>query len=1399
MTPINMHKTLTFGKNRDTQPSESLNKILKFILVHFYNDTELCRLTMKPKVLEYVTRELFALSNSDGTDVDINVPSNAAQVLANDNDNDKRDPGEVVKQKLLQVASHFKKIQIEFTELDRDVVSTFNKILEQLKTQGLKDMMVTLKNHYTDNIHTYLPDVNDFHNINTFGPETLYIFRELFENLLLFSRLYIDFLINSILANTKFFTEGNTTIESVKPLINAHKTLDTLNMSNYSDYFEKFLESSTWSSLKEIVPRGNNELFGSYPGKYPYQVIEDVYILLSKLSNAIFNLQKKFEAENSFPMNRDHLLALKYKNVLINQFKTLVVDTNTLNAFRKQREIAETAHASNENILPHIEMFRLVVTNSELLRMNESEFQVFHKSLIDGLNNEHNVRSELIARIQMYRGEIRSADLRAYRDQHNIMFIGDDVKAFNEFEALYNSLSENNVKGQNNLTEEMRVRERKEFTMKMLNSEIVPFSIIMDFYASNGKYSTLRNSVNNYFSDVIKRKENLIYNMWYKGTDINTSIIFDIKYSLVHSDSLRRQCKNANYTFLDPDGNPFADIVNPVKKETPKEKNELSPDHIPLLNQIHNLICVANTSFINFHHKEEEFSNSNADYIIVLNGNYQAGSFYKPYGDGWAMEVVDTSTGSYNKIEIRQNSTKQNPEYWKRSVELPDLLFITSFDFVGSLKGPTYLIQTSKTLDQYTKTIHMGFTKYKNSPNSVPTINDNLSKVLDHSYAYKTRRHGKLYCVFYDDEGNVHAVDNDKYYLLRGAPIRKTMLNPVTRATEIIPVHYHAGAKEKFKRLEDGPYSLDPYTREALRYGFDMTKVHIIQNENTADNSRNSVHTPDTFVTMSVVCPDDIFYKPNFDIPYDVNIEMANIFPYMPILGLFHKHETESRVNKNGRSTATVKDRNWLRKMVDIHGRNGNAKCIEVYDGNTGKIVQYRAQRKQVNTSSIALYCASLDEYGLELVTMNTLNMYDISNILAKNLTATWNQYSLSLSDTIRNYIIENSTNKYFSHFVTHQLGDIPFENKELKFTQQIIPRIANTIYSKMKTFKMGVPAEEYPRYYDLTFAMNSNKFKQFEFLRTRRVANKVNLYNEHSFNHRKDNINFRLTGKVTSVAVNEEKAMQELSIEIDPTKILRTISIGSDDVDANGNNLMDKYYNILANFAEGGTRTSFDVGFNVNPPLNYDIRNVHKIKVPDNLKFVILKFLLTGDIKTNLVKVSELNQVVTAANSTSDSYLDYPSIQTGEELVFKETENEYEIIDLITKQRTVLNKTQKHNITIQYKDEIFADPQYRGYLNNVDMTFITVLDQILSGDKKTMLRFLFQQYNNSDMPISEKVADFLHETFQQKFTNQKYREIYHLLSISGSENSILTGDVPLKPKSEDRPITIVVNNIDWE
>lgn len=424
---------------------------------------------------------------------------------------------------------------------------------------------------------------------------------------------------------------------------------------------------------------------------------------------------------------------------------------------------------------------------------------------------------------------------------------------------------------------------------------------------------------------------------------------------------------------------------------------------------------------------------------------------------------VDTSLGSHGKILITETISNEITLH-KRNASAPDLFIVTQFKFVSFLKSNKYFIETDikkNRINEKSKIISIGLTRYNRSANSIPPIEGkNLKKtleiLLDHSYDYRHRRRGKTYCITYENREckNFVAFDNERVYRL----------------------------------TEDS--DLDDYTREALLYVANVTKVNTQPIVKTFTRREDSLHSKEFYLTVSVVKPDSIFYEPPRNllpddlarnVPFDVRVVSTNVLPYLPIIGLYHKQITLSQKVENATAKVPARDPVWMKYFANRNENNFSSRnvldSVEVHDAKDPK------KQLMHNTGAVLVYSSPL-QMAIDIVSADgkddVLSIFN--KISRKNLHISWKKYKIPLTPELRYNIVRYFNNPYLTSLMeeeeSQKFGSPKIASDSSSYTR-IMKAICATMYNKLCShyFKKN-------GYIDFTHVMNQITYEQFPFVR---------------------------------------------------------------------------------------------------------------------------------------------------------------------------------------------------------------------------------------------------------------------------------------------------------------------------
>lgn len=483
-----------------------------------------------------------------------------------------------------------------------------------------------------------------------------------------------------------------------------------------------------------------------------------------------------------------------------------------------------------------------------------------------------------------------------------------------------------------------------------------------------------------------------------------------------------------------------------------------SPNAIQKLNDLNELIvCSEHIKLIRAVHDPELIYTS--DYrVSIPQGKMLNYAFFKENNEVYTM--IDTTSGICGTVRIF-SSQDDEIRLYKKDMSLPDLYLIDQFNLVSLFKEYKYFFETeiSRTTNRMINSINVK--KYKGSEKSIPpmpskNLRGRLENLLFHSFDFRERRRGKMYAIVYEtaESKSLIAFDSVNMYNL-------------TRPSEGAP--------------------LDEYTRQALLYAANITKIDTNVEIYTGRDRARSIHSPDFFMTVSVVEPNSIFYKPVDLLPYDVKIISSNVFPYLPIIGLHHKQMTMSQ-NSSNETKVSYRDRVWMRKF-------SSANEIDEYEYDSVEVNDTDKERiKDSRHVDSKLVFSSPLQYAIDILTGDNKNsIKDIARKLSTLERISWNGYDINLSRNLITDLLLHFKSPYLSILMVDL--NIQLNSKNMEACSKILKAISSTIYSKLSSHYF-----DGERFSDFTYIMNRPSYTRHEFKRTVLSSEKNPPSNIHEF-----------------------------------------------------------------------------------------------------------------------------------------------------------------------------------------------------------------------------------------------------------------------------------------------------------
>lgn len=476
----------------------------------------------------------------------------------------------------------------------------------------------------------------------------------------------------------------------------------------------------------------------------------------------------------------------------------------------------------------------------------------------------------------------------------------------------------------------------------------------------------------------------------------------------------------------------FAPKVNLVTRRKAVSEFPKS-DAFQKLNSLNETIVSSDAKLVKFMVKEDIEEGYDYEIIIGTSDDFTGHALYRERNGYYT--IVDTFKSHNQKIVVRESKAKNPTEFYKRDESIPDLYIFSKFNFVSLLNDNKYYFETFLS-KKGPKISGINFSPYGNTGNSIPPRGngprETMEEILFHSYDYRERRHGKMYAVTYENSSGVDLVafDKDKKYNLT-------------------------------KRSKNEEY-LDEYTREALLYAANITKINTSLEVKGRDGNREkSIHSNNFFITVSVVRPNEYFYEVRTDIPYDIKICATNIYPYLPIINLHHKHITHSREAPNN-TRVIFRDPVWMQKFATPNESEGVYNSVEVQD-----------YGKSRNTGATLVY-STPKQFVLDILSADgKFSVEDFADKLNRQ-NYTWNGYSVRPMGHAKS-IVGDYDSRYLSALVS---GATP-RNVDPVSLNKILKSVSATIFNKlMHYFFSG------EKFIDFSFIMNQPKHNRHDFMR---------------------------------------------------------------------------------------------------------------------------------------------------------------------------------------------------------------------------------------------------------------------------------------------------------------------------
>jgi hypothetical protein len=561
---------------------------------------------------------------------------------------------------------------------------------------------------------------------------------------------------------------------------------------------------------------------------------------------------------------------------------------------------------------------------------------------------------------------------------------------------------------------------------------------------------------------------------------------------------------------------------------------------------------------------------------------------------------------------------------------------------------------------------------------------------------------------------------------------------------------------------------LDRYTLEALRYAHDATKMDMT---NKINYNRHSIHSPSTYMCVTVRTPLDITYDKSTNLAYDVKIRLINLTHKPTIVGLMNEEVTGMKTftinvpDKGITSTNVVyPQRLWLKRFM----RNVKKPLTTV---------EVRDELLKCTT----LYC-SPEDYSYEIITGESLNIFDIIKQIEllkdeeKRSLISHNGYYINVDVNVReviNTILKKSTNPYLSHYLNADSASMQEKvDNKLEIVKQRMKEIAYSIYCRLTS--------SFGRWQDLTMAINkgANTEQRYTFNRIqykkvsseRDQLNRKEIYTKNGY---------RIECFIKSIELKDDSSLITLQ-PLNTSQITRVLAL-----DTNEN--VDVYYGILELFTSVGVnRPTYSRNVRITPQ-----RKVYLSKsvVPIRMKEIIIAWIISSKLLEH-VSAEDADNFRASLSAISTSHTNANthnhSVVSSIGLEINMDNGRIELRDNVINQdmpvTIPLPITRKGELVTL--EEPLEDHSYNDLFNNqLDMTFLYMINRALyfgsgsgsgsgsgGGNDDFLIRKLFDLYNTFGYGSSDfngsKLGQFLHrELVERNLTEEQVNNLYFLFS----------------------------------
>jgi len=717
--------------------------------------------------------------------------------------------------------------------------------------------------------------------------------------------------------------------------------------------------------------------------------------------------------------------------------------------------------------------------------------------------------------------------------------------------------------------------------------------------------------------------------------------------------------------------------------------------------------------------------------------------------------------------------------------------------------------------------------EYKDVDDSLPSRNRSIDDYIKHVKAFRYRRRGKVYCIFYHnrvpyaaDEENIYPLDpvvqagcgaafekkliqlknlivNNPYSFVDAAriatelranaekwsaargPVDKRRLDNLIEASGDLsnPIKkrtFEAEVNQLKQKYTSGGKMLDFYTQEALLYVWVLSKINLTQRDDTNINYRDITHTEFTYLVASVRRPDDLFYRKPDGLESSNNSGHHVELPYdVKILSsnIFPRLILTDVMQMPVIRSDRVDSKSGIIK-VEFNDlcwmrKFKAAPCLEVFDE---------------KTMSDTIYC-SRDEFMLECLTGPSLQVEKVANRIRilRDEKITHKQYTLaqdlSIGELLK-YLSQQVANPLLLHYLTPKTLGSPQDMMAL--VKQALNGIAYTLYCKLRYGNTELKLQ------DMTAAINSTVFHKYPFTHT--VTKNEPVERPNFLRKHKKSI-YNIDCQIATIDEKSNKYFLVPRHKLDATttsdqaqrglcdSVMRIIPVGNEE---------DKktYYTYLMNLYRD--RGSGDKRFSTAevPAEEYKrLKNViDRINTPEILKAQVLGCVCRSRVAApNSSALATFIANMKAADNAAPTK--QASGESATPWLFETTYgvqgfvngNKLLIKDQILGEEKEFQIPFEMPLTFRTIVQNVENGPNEPFVGSMDMTFLTLLDNAMYNGEQLFLNELFSIYHGYNDEFShERLGTFLwDELIMKQWGETVTKRIYYLISYQ-SRNLII-------------------------